>query len=95
MINSTTAPTIAASEDMDYLYVRADERTRDQAVEALVHQAQSQWGQHVDRALLPTPVALWYKVDGETLRTCLASDPDADSRWWVFADVPAQAVDHD
>jgi hypothetical protein len=29
----------------------------------------------------------------DTLTPCAANDPEAQSRWWVFADVPVNAID--
>lgn len=87
-------PTISASEDMDCLFVLADDHapTAAAAITALLTQAPVQWGQDLVRDALPTPVPLWYKTVGDTLRTCSASDPEAESRWWVFCGVPAEAL---
>jgi len=88
-------PTIAASEEMDCLFVLADEHAPDHAsaVAALAAQALEQWGQELRTERLPAGVRLWYKTVGEALRPCSASDPEAESRWWVFSGVPAEALD--
>jgi hypothetical protein len=88
-------PTIAASEDMDCLFVLADSHAPNQAaaVAALTDQARDQWGYELRTDALPSAVKLWYKTVGDCLAPCSASDPEAESRWWVFSGVPADALE--
>jgi hypothetical protein len=80
---------------MDCLFVLADEHApdRDSAIATLVEEAASQLHYVVDRAKLPIPFRLWYKETSEILVPCTADDPDAGSQWWVFNNLPADALD--
>ncbi len=91
---TTDHPTISASEDLNCLFVLADHHApnAEAATAALLDQAPRQWGHNLVREALPTPVPLWYKTVGDILQPCAASDPQAESRWWVFPDVPAEAL---
>lgn len=88
-------PTIAANEDMDCLFVLVDRYAPDQAtaVQVLADQAREQWGHELRTDTLPSAVKLWYKTVGDSLQPCSASDPAAESQWWVFSGVPADAID--
>jgi hypothetical protein len=87
-------PTIAASEDMDCLFVLVDRYAPDQAaaVAVLAERAREQWGHELRTDALPSAVKLWYKTVGDSLAPCTASDPEAESQWWVFSGVPADAL---
>jgi hypothetical protein len=90
-----THPIVAASDDMRYLFVLADGCVGDRAsaIAALLDGTRVEWRCRVDPTKLPAPVRLWFKQDGEQLVWCRAADSEADSRWWVFADVPADAIE--
>jgi hypothetical protein len=95
MPDQANSATVAASEDMDCLFVLADQYApdRDAAIAALVELAASQWHYVVDRSKLPTPFRLWYKQTSDVLVPCTAHDPEAESQWWVFNNLPADALD--
>jgi hypothetical protein len=80
---------------MDCLFVLADEHApnRDSAIAALMEQAVSQWHYVIHREKLPVPFRLWYKQTSDLLVPCTAHDPDAESQWWVFNNLPADALD--
>jgi hypothetical protein len=80
---------------MKCLFVLADTHTPDPAAAtaALVARAEIEWQYRIDAATLPAPVRLWYKTTGDVLTPCLARDPEADSQWWVFPDIRADAAD--
>jgi hypothetical protein len=90
-------PTIAASAGMKCLFVLADAHAPDPAAAAaaLVARAEVEWRYRIDQVVLPLPVRLWYKTIGGVLTPCLARDPDADSQWWVFPDIRADAGEFD
>lgn len=95
MISHPDHPTIAVSERMDHLFVLADEHTptATRATQALLEQAAAEWGYTIDASKLPRPFRLWYRDTDGVLTPCVATDPNADSRWWVFSDIPVDAID--
>jgi hypothetical protein len=88
-------PTIAASAGTKCLFVLADAHAPDPAAAAaaLVARSEIEWQYRIDPLTLPAPVRLWYKTTDGVLTPCLARDPEADSQWWVFSDISADAGD--
>lgn len=85
-MNDTLVATIASDEDLEYVFVLADEAapTEDAAWDALIRQCQGEWaveikGDRPDGAKRPYR----YREELEEMRECRPSHPDAEW-WWRF-----------